>query len=518
MQPVAANAVSFRVTPFAFLSRRAALASGLAAWLAPAATATPTAPLAFTAETPRALAEALARAPFVPLPTQLPTALRALTYDAYRRIRFDRAQAWWADAGLPFQLQPFHRGFLFAARVELFEVADGTAQLLRYRVGQFRFDGIAAPPPDADLGFAGARVLCRLNRADHFDEVAAFVGASYFRAVSAGQVYGVSARGLAIGTADARGEEFPAFRAFWFERPAPDAARLVVHALLDSPSASGACRFVITPGRPTTIDVETTLFARAAVATLGIAPGTSMFLFGPGGRAGAEDFRASVFDSEGLLMRTGGGAQPWRPLDNPRALQVSGFADHDPQGFGLLQRQRDFHAFHDLEAHYHRRPGLWVEPLDPWGRGEVQLVEIPTDAEIHDNIVAFWRPAAPLLPGMPQRFAYRLHWTDGAAPGAGTLAAFAGMRTGAGSTPRARRFVLELAGADIARRAAAAHLDVWASVGELRNPTVQANDATGGVRIAFELLPGNARLVELGAELRDADGPISERWLYRWTA
>ena len=89
-----------------------------------------------------------------------------------------------------------------------------------------------------------------------------FAGASYFQAIARNQVFGMSARGLAIGTGEPEGEEFPFFRAHWIEAPSGD--RMVVHSLLDGPSATGAYRFTIRPGDETTIDVEATIFVRAA--------------------------------------------------------------------------------------------------------------------------------------------------------------------------------------------------------------------------------------------------------------
>ena len=433
----------------------------------------------------------------------------------------DRRRAWWADLDLPFQLQPFHRGFLFPRRVELFERTGEQTRPFRYRRDDFYFARVPPPPEDADLGFAGCRVLAPLNEPDRFDEVASFVGASYFRGLGRGHVYGVSARGLALGTADRGGEEFPAFRAFWFERPEPQARSIMVRALLDSPSVAGAYRFVITPGETTVFDVEATLFPRVALRTIGIAPATSMFMFAASNRAGFDDYRPAVHDSDGLLMDTGAGERIWRPLANPRTLQASGFADRDPAGFGLIQRARAFAGYEDLEAQYHRRPGLWVEPRGRWGEGEVRLVEIPTDSEVHDNIVAFWRPAEALPAGGPHRIAYRLHWISRTPPPrAGRAPAqIAATRVGAGSDQASRRFIVDVGddGVDRLRGVTRDGLELWSSAGDLRNVTLQPNAETGGVRIAFELAPGSASIVELGARLTDAEGPVAETWLYRWT-
>lgn len=472
--------------------------------------------VAFGDTTVAEIAGALAAQPHRAARAALPRALADLDYDGYRRIRFDPTQALWTGSDMPFRLVPHHRGFLFRDRVDLFEVADGRATALRYDPGQFHFDGM--PPPDAgtDLGFAGFRITGALNRPDHFDEICSFLGASYFRAVGRGQGYGISARGLAVGTADPAGEEFPSFTAFWIERPAAGDAAVTIHALLESASLTGAYRLVVRPGDTTVMDVSAQLFARRAVPRIGIAPGTSMFFFGAGDRAGVNDYRPGVHDSDGLLMVTGQGEQIWRPLRNPRELQVSGFQDSAPRGFGLLQRSRDFAAFQDLEAAYHRRPHLWVEPLEDWGEGEVQLVEIPSRDEIHDNIVAAWSPRAGLRPGTPTSLRYRLHWSS-REPSDGRLLHFTATRIGGGRQARSRLFVLDTSPAG-GPAGPLPEFAIEAGAGATRNAVVQPNPETGGLRATFELLPGTARVVELRARLLRLGMPVSESWAYRWTA
>jgi glucans biosynthesis protein len=257
--------------------------------------------------------------------------------------------------------------------------------------------------PDA-LGFAGFRVHAPINRPGEFDEFCVFLGASYFRAVGRGQSYGLSARGLAIGTGTPRPEEFPRFRTFWLERPQPRGNTLVIHALLDSHSTTGAFRFTVRPGDTTVMDVESIVFPRIAIQEIGVAPLTSMYYFS--GRDHArpdavrpDDWRAAVHDSDGLGVATGRSERLWRPLINPAAVQFSAFMDANPRGFGLTQRKRAFNDFGDLQVLYGRRPSLWVEPIGDWGVGAVDLVEIPTNSEYHDNIVAFWRGTEPLRAG-----------------------------------------------------------------------------------------------------------------------
>ena len=485
---------------------------------AAAAAKNPQQPVTFDAGVLRRMAQELAQKSFEAPDGKLPEPLAHLTYDQYRDFRFDPQRALWRDQGLLFTLQLFHRGFLYTNRVDLYEVVDGVAQPIRYSPDLFTF-GANPRPPDDDLGFAGFRIHTPLNRPDYFDEVAAFLGASYFRAVGKGQGYGLSARGLAIGTAQPSGEEFPVFRTFWIERPHPGVDSIVVNALLDSQSAAGAFRFTIRPGETTTFDVEATLYPRTDIAEAGIAPLTSMFYFDSNNRFEIDDYRPAVHDSDGLLIWTGHGEQFWRPLNNPHDLQLSTFSDVNPRGFGLMQRKRSFAAYDDLEAHYERRPSLWIEPIGDWGEGAIRLIEIPTGEEIHDNIVAFWRPSQPLKAKGEYRFTYRLHWTAAKPAGAG-IAQIMDTRSGAFGKEKNRIFVLEAAGDKLKQLPADAkpQLEVSADHGKLVNQVITPNPETGGWRISFELAPEGAKVVELRARIKLDDAPLTETWTYRWTS
>ncbi|HLT43596.1 MAG TPA: glucan biosynthesis protein G [Luteimonas sp.] len=477
----------------------------------------------FDDNTVPALARALASRAYVAPSRALPAALDAIDYDQFRDYRYRPEQALWREDGGGFQAQLFHRGFIFKDRVDLHTVEDGRATPLVYRRERFDFGPQAPPPDDPALGHAGFRLHAPVNREDHFDELAVFLGASYFRAVARGLVYGLSARGLALGTGEPGPEEFPLFRAFWLERPARDAGAAVVHALLDGPGVAGAYRFELRPaGAETTIDVDARLYPRVALGNAGIAPLTSMFEFDHGDRAGVDDFRPAVHDSDGLALLTGSGEQIWRPLRNPPQVSHSGFQDVDPRGFGLMQRKRDFADFQDAEAHYEKRPSAWVEPRGAWGAGEVHLVELPTGNEFADNIVAFWRPREPLAAGREHRFEYRLHWSAGHAwrP---ELARVAATRSGEadGEGVRPRQFVIDLEGGRLDALAgdAAPRIEASASAGELRNPVAYRLGDSGRWRMSFDLAPGAAGVVELRARLLDAGGePLSETWLSRWPA
>jgi glucans biosynthesis protein len=465
----------------------------------------------------RQLARERAQSPYQPPDTALPALLKDIGYDEYRAIRFRPDRAHWREADLPFQVQFFHRGFLFAERVNIYEVNQGRARPIRYSPDQFSFGDKPAPALEPGLGFAGFRLHSKLNRPDYYDEVAVFLGASYFRAVAKGQVFGLSARGLSINTAEPAGEEFPSFRSFWIERPAQGTQSIVVHALLDSRSTTGAYRFTIRPGEATVTDIEMALYPRAAIAQAGLGTLTSMFFFDAQDRNGIDDFRPAVHDSSGLAIHTGHGERLWRPLANPRDLQVSGFGDTNPRGYGLLQRRRNFSAFEDLEAQYEKRPSAWVEPIGDWGEGTVHLYEIPTGSEYNDNIVAFWRPKEPLQPKREYVYTYRLHWTTDD-PNSHGLATFVDTRQGAADGNR-RLFVLDATGETLQKLPPDAQVrgEVSANTGKIVDVVTQPNPHTGGWRLSFYLDPEKADSVDLRARIMRDQDVLSETWLFRWT-
>jgi glucans biosynthesis protein len=492
-----------------------ALATGLDRLGIASARAADAAP--FDAATVRTLARNLAQHDYKAPDAALPDELNNLDYQAYRAIRFDPSRALWRGQGLRFTAEFFHRGFLYKDRVDIFEVANGRAVPVRYSPDMFTFDKVK--PPNDDIGFAGFRIHNPMNRPDYFDEVCTFLGATYMRAVAKGQGYGLSARGLAIKTADPAGEEFPLFRAFWLERPAKGSDAIVVHALLDSPSAAAALRFTIRPGRQTVFDTELALYPRVDIATCGIAPLTSMFLFDANDRTRVDDYREAVHDSTGLLMWNGKGEQLWRPLANPRELQISAFSDNGPRGFGLMQRGRNLSDYQDLEAHYEKRPSLWVEPSGDWGQGIVELVEIPTSREINDNIVAFWRPHDPFKAKGEFLLNYRLHWCW-SPPYSSPLGEIAATRCGVAWDQKNRQFIVDFVGGALKTRRSKTPpaIDVGANKGKIENPVVEPDPQTGGWRLSFQLDQGGEKLVELHARLMDGETPLTETWVYRWTA
>lgn len=495
---------------------RASAALPLLAGSRPSQAAEP-APTSFDASTVRNLARQLAQQPYKAPDSSLPDPYKSLDYSTYRSIRFDKSQALWrGQTGLKFTAEFFHRGYIYKDRVEIYEVADSQARPIRYSPSMFTYDKV--PPPVAELGFAGFRLHYPLNRGDYSDEVCAFLGASYFRAVAKGQGYGLSARGLSIKTADPAGEEFPVFRSFWLERPSPGSDLIVIHALLDSPSTTASFRFTIRPGQETLFDTESAIYPRSDIAQAGMAPMTSMFLFGPNARRGFDDWREAVHDSGGLELHTGRDERIWRPLSDPRNLQISAFADTSPRGFGLMQRARAFTDYQDLEARYEKRPSLWAEPIGDWGEGVVELVEIPSDAEVNDNMVAFWRPKDPLKAKGEYLLNYRLHWCW-ATPGQLDLGRVMQTRCGLSADGAHRQFVIDFVGPALKawKNETPPALDVGCDKGKIVNAVAIPNPDISGWRISIEQDPEANKVVELHARLLDGDKPLTETWIYRWT-
>ncbi len=461
-------------------------------------------------------AQRLAAAPFAPKPGNLPAGLDTLRADQYRDIRFTDAASIWRTDPLRFRLGLLPAGFYFKNPVGISLVDKGISHDVETAPGMFELGpSVPAPLGKIALPLSGFSLSTKTGARKQWDEFMRFQGASYFRALAEGQIYGLSARGLALNIAEPMGEEFPAFTQFWIEKPAPAATGIVVHALLDSPSVAGAYRFTIQPGLETVVDVDATLFARTPLRALGIAPLTSMFLYDETNRLRRDDYRTEVHDSDGLQITTASGEPLWRPLANPAQLQISAFTTEAPQGFGLVQRSRAPEDFQDLYSQYERRPSAWVEPKSDWGAGAVELVEIPSSRETNDNITAFWRPTEAVAPGKPWHIAYRLTWTaqPKAPKGLGRVLA---TRVGNSSVGNRRVYMIDFSGAG--EKTAGLRLDLAASAGKISNLSIASNPSIHGFRVGFELTPNNAEVIELRLRVLLNDRPVTETWLYRWTA
>jgi periplasmic glucans biosynthesis protein len=471
----------------------------------------------------RQLAQQRARREYRPPDDRLPRALADLTYDQYRDIRFRPESALWHGQTL-FEVQFFHRGYRTRQRVNLFEVNGASVTPIAYNPQYFTFGHLKPPQESPALGYAGFRVHYPLQTPAYKDELIAFLGASSFRVLGRNQHYGASARGLAIDTAEPGGEEFPVFTDFWLVRPQPAERALTLYALLDSRSVAGAYQFQVRPGGVTQVEVHSVLYPRRAIARLGVAPLTSMFLYGEDGARRFDDYRPQVHDSDGYMTQTGPGQWIWRPLANPRELRVNVFMDDNPRGFGLMQRERDFAHYQDPESQFQARPSYWIEPLGNWGKGGVELVEIPSDEEIHDNIVAFWVPEPPVVAGRVMSFDYLLSAFSVRLPPGGRVIA---TRTGnpalgdnhAHFGPGARRVLVDFAGGDLDGLAASQPVKAETAVdnGEIGAVTVQRLSPDGAWRVAFVATPRGKKPMDLRCFLTLRGEVLTETWVYQWT-
>jgi glucans biosynthesis protein len=520
-KPPAVPSSRFRILPsLRTRAKRAALACAALAW----AHAGPASAFGFDDVAEQARARAVR--PYAVEPFDLPQALKDLSYDQYRDIRFDPARALWRPEALPFELMFFHLGKFQTQPVAINEVTAGSVRRIAFDRNDFDYGKNRLTPQDwGDLGLAGLRVHTALNSADYKDELAVFLGASYFRVLGQGQRYGLSARGLAIDTVGGEAEEFPRFVEFWIERPAAQAKALVMYALLDSPRAAGAYRFALQPGEETVVDVRARLYLRAGVATLGLAPLTSMFDHGEN-QPRPGDFRPEVHDSDGLMIASvdaaGNDEWLWRPLINPPQALATSFATRRLKGFGLMQRDRNFASYEDTEARYEHRPSCWITPEGDWGPGRVELLQLPTPDETNDNIVAYWVPEPAPAPGEPLDFAYRMHWQGDRQqrpPGGWTVQSRRGhgfVEPGTHPDPAEVQFVVDFDGP--ALRALAADAPVRAVVSAAASARIDEqnayrNPATGTWRMtvrAHRLQP--AQPIELRAFLQSGGDALTETW------
>ena len=438
-----------------------------------------------------------------------------LDYDAINAIRYRPQAAVWRDRRDQ-AVEFFHIGRYAPTPVRVSLVDGGRAREVIYDKALFDIPpGNPAARLPNDLGFAGFRVMNATAAGDWL----AWLGASYFRAATPFNQYGLSARGIAIDTASPTPEEFPAFTAFWLSHDSD--GNLAVLALLEGPSLVGAYRFACRKGAAGLVQtVEAELTFRRVVQRLGIAPLTSMYWYGASDRPDGADWRPQIHDSDGLAIWTGAGERIWRPLNNPSRVMANAFLDTNPRGYGLMQRDRVFDDYQDDGAFYDRRPSAWVEPLGDWGAGSVQLVEIPTAGESDDNIVAFWSPVPPPAAGQTIGVAYRLHWSDeeptaaGAAKVVATRVGAAG-RPGQPSVAGARKFVVDFAGGRLAAltRASGVEASVTLSRGSPGNLAAYPIEGTPRWRLIFDAPLFKGDTLDLRAFLRLNGEALTETWI-----
>ncbi len=464
-------------------------------------------------------AQQLSRKPHAPSNLPLPVELKNLDYDQNRDIRYKPEQALWRAEALPFELMFFPLSKFNPQPVRIHEVD------IQGKVNQIRFDAKAfdygnnklSPKSWGNLGFAGFRVHYALNNPAYKDELTVFLGASYFRALGRDQHYGLSARGLGLDTVGGAGEEFPRFTEFWIEKPKPAATALVIHALLDSPRATGAYQITVRPGDNTTFDIRSKLYLREGITTLGLAPLTSMFQHGEN-QPRPDEFRPEVHDSDGLMIASGDGEWLWRPLLNPKNTQVNTFAVPELKGFGLMQRDRNFSSFEDIEAKYERRPSAWITPQGHWGAGRIELLQLNTPDETNDNIVAYWVPEKTPAPGQPLELAYQLQWqgdTQQRPPNAWVLQTRVGRGYG---TPQAgeTQYVVDFTGPALSTLPADAAVKAVVTAsegGKILESNAYRNPTTGHWRMTLRIQRLDPKQpIELRAFLQHSTNALTETW------
>jgi len=508
--------------------RRLFVAALSACMFPPRAFAAVTQPSAIRLGPPRAFSYAalVARAkknasqPYKAPESQAAEIIKGIDFDASQKIKFRADHALWPGGPQPVSF--FHLSRYSNEPVVLHAVADGKAREILYGPDYFDYGASGLDPAAlAKLGFSGFRVMDGTGKPTDW---LAFQGASYFRSSGQEEQYGASARGIAINTAAATAEEFPRFSEFWLDDNGPV---ISIYALLDGPSITGAYKFdaMKNENKAVVMNCHCDLFFRADISRLGVAPLTSMYWYGENERRKAADWRPEIHDNDGLALWTGKGERIWRPLVNPPQVMTNSFADNNPKGFGLIQRDRDFANYQDDGAFYNKRPGIWVEPKGNWGAGAVQLVEIPTEDETHDNIVAYWRPDRDIHGGDNLSFDYRLYWQDKVPAFSKNIAMVLATRLGRGGIPGANpwprdkfKFVVDFTGGPLMQMQQRYDVTpvVTASRGKIDNAYVIKVVGTERWRALFDLQVEGAQPVDLRMYLKLGNRTLSETWLYQY--
>lgn len=469
----------------------------------------------FSHDTVINLAQQLAQKPFKEA-KKAPKELSNLDYATYSKINYQEGAAIWGGTPTKFSVQLFAPGFLYKNLVDIDVVENSHTFPLELTESSFSVPTDAIEKLLTQVGqYAGMRLHYPISDNDTKDEFIMFQGASYFRTLSKGQIYGLSNRGLAIDVAQPKGEEYPLFKHFWVERPSKYQTAIVVHALLDSQSVTGAYRFGIYPGAPTRVEVDVTLFPRRDIAHVGLAPLTSMFLYGSLDTPDKPDYRPAVHNSEGLQVDRGNGERLWRPLNNPNKLQISAFGDEDIKGFGLIQRHRNFDNYQDLESNYHLRPSAWIEPLNDWGKGQLVLVEIPSNAATNDNIVTYWEPFGGLKKDEAYHYSYRITASNDS-PNVSSKTRV--VRSSKGQKlAKGKELIIDYSNIkpqDINKIV----IDAGISKGKILSSRILAHPDINGARIYITFEPENTNVAELRIQLQKDQKPIAATWLYRWNS
>lgn len=481
------------------------------------------------------MAKKLAQTSYVPPRQNLPSSLANLQFKQYSQIQYKTDRNIWRSDKLPFQLSFLHEGMQYDTPVKVNLVTSRSVQPVDFNADDFTYGDNKIPKQDLDgLQFSGFRVEVPIDGdTNNTYQNLVFQGASFLRAIGQGQRFGLSARGLGVDTGSPGGEEFPLFKEFWIARPSAKDETLIIYALLDSQSMTGAYRFVLHPGVSGVINVSARLYLRSRVEKLELAPLSSMFLFGPNQPSATADYRPSLHDSEGLSVHTAEGQWLWRPLVNPRVLTISSFPVTNPKGFGLMQRSIAFADYEDLTDRYDLRPSGWVHIKGNWGKGRIELVEIPTPDETNDNIAAYWVPDEQPKPQDALNFEYDLRFEhiDQTMPDS-NLGHVAQTRYSVGMIKQAnlvrrpdgtQEFIVDFAGQALQSLPATAPVEASVTPDpsvQLVNVRVVRNDAVGGYRLVmrFKRKPANddSKLgpARIDAYLHTGNTTLTETWSY----
>ena len=458
-------------------------------------------------------ARALASKPYQ-APPKTPQRYANLNFDQWHDIQYRRDKALWQDRKFHVQFAP--AGYLYPYKIRMNVVDSSGVHPVRSAPDRFSYnEKTVGTRVSRAMGFAGVRLLYPINKPGKYDEILSFLGASYFRGVAKGNVFGLSARGLAIDTASPQGEEFPVFREFWLVKPAKGARHVTVYALLDSPSIAGAYRFTVTPGKQTVVGVKAVLFPRKKIAKLGIAPLTSMYYYGVGNHKPANQAFEAAHDSDGLLIHAASGQWIWRPLKNPKGILDNTFSVNHVKGFGLMQRDRNPKHYAGTGLDYANRPSAWISPVSGLPKGRVELISFHTPGQNVDNVVAFWNPDEVIKPGKALHLDYRIHW-QGARPVRSTTGRVIATRIGANQKTGARKFLIDFTGGPLKHLPAKADVksEVDAGGDKVTENRVEHNSETGGWRLVMQVLPKGKQPTTVRARLMLKGKPVSETWDY----
>jgi glucans biosynthesis protein len=334
----------------------------------------------------------------------------------FKEITFKDSDRLWPGEGF-FEVGFLHPGSVYDQTVFINVVDEGKVHPVPFRPNLFNYPDPSLPVRVAEntLGFSGFALYFPGQNSEVKERGVVFQGASNFQAMARQADLGLASRGLIIDPALPEGEQYPYFRQFWLVKPKPEDRQMTVYALLDASGLTGAFEFVIKPGTSMVMEVSAVLFSRPGQSwprKLGLAPVSGMYLFSEKENGSPYDWRPEVHSADALIYSTDSETWFHRPLSNPRRLMSTFFKDMPLTGYGLIQKDEKFDHYQDIGARYERRAWVFVEPGQGFGSGHLELLEIPSSREIHENIQAFWvRDMSSQNGSRELRYDYKLYWT-----------------------------------------------------------------------------------------------------------